>query len=213
VSAVSEWIAREYFESLGYLVSQPRKYIVPGRQKKADEEVDLVILNPRVKTHRIADDVIWSDRQLKTVAKAVVGVRGWHTERFYTSTFEQSPDILRFTQPDSVKFAGQLLGEGDMAKILCLPRLPVDGDLKDQAITRLRKSGIDGVVTFRTMLHTLVAQADTKKNYEKSDLMQIIRLLKNYDLLKDPQMELFSKRRRKRSGTPKASSAGTETQS
>ena len=48
MAAVSEWIVREYFEWLGYLVSQPRKHVVPGRQKTAEEEVDLVVLNARV---------------------------------------------------------------------------------------------------------------------------------------------------------------------
>jgi len=48
------------------------------------------------------------------------------------------------------------------------------------------------------MLAELVAKVDTKKNYEKSDLLQIIRILKTYDLLKSPQMELFEKKRRRK---------------
>ena len=198
MSAVSEWVAREYFESLGYLVTQPRKYVVPGRQKKADEEVDLVILNPRINEQSFPDSIVWGSKELKTVGRAVVGIRGWHTERFSVSTFEQSPDILRFAQPESLKFAEKLLGSGTMAKILCLPKLPASGELKTKTIDVLKKSGVDGVISFATMLAELVEKADTKKNYEKSDLLQIIRLLKNYDLLKDPQMELFGKRRRKR---------------
>jgi len=36
------------------------------------------------------------------------------------------------------------------------------------------------------------------KNYEKSDLAQTLRILKTYDLLKDAQLDLFSKKKAKR---------------
>lgn len=197
MSAVNEWVAREYFELLGYLVNQPRKYVVPGRQKKADEEVDLVVFNPRVREHRPPKDLIWTTEDLKGVARAVVGVRGWHTERFYVSTFVQTPDILRFVENDSIRFAAKLLGAGSMSKILCLPKLPASNELKQKTIDVLKKKGIDGVITFRTMLLELVSRVDTHKNYEKSDLLQVIRLLKNYDLLKSTQMDMFEKKTRR----------------
>jgi hypothetical protein len=41
------------------------------------------------------------------------------------------------------------------------------------------------------MLATLVAETKPNRNYQKSDLLQIIRILKNYDLMKEPQLELF----------------------
>jgi len=198
VSAVNEWVVREYFEVLGYLVSQPRKHVIPGRQKKADEEVDLVVYNPRIGEQKVPEHLVWETRDLAGISHAVVGVRGWHTERFSVSTFEQTPDILRFAEAEPVKFAAKLLGTTSMAKILCLPRLPASGELKKKTIQVLQKKGIDGVISFATMLADLVAKVDTKKNYEKSDLLQIIRILKTYDLLKSPQMELFEKKRRRK---------------
>lgn len=197
MSAVNEWVVREYFESLGYLVIQPRKYVVPGRQKRADEEVDFVVCNPRISAHRVPGHLVWSTEDLKGVARAVVGVRGWHTDRFYVSTFEHAPDILRFAEADSIRFAAKFLGSGSMAKILCLPRLPASGELKKKTIRVLKNKGIDGVISFRTMLLELVSRVDTNKNYEKSDLLQVIRLLKNYGLLKDSQMDMFEKKKRR----------------
>lgn len=204
MAAVNESIVREYFESLGYLVSQPRKYVVPGRQKSADEEVDLVALNPHVREHRVPACMVWTSEDLRFVARAVVGIRGWHTERFYVSTFEQAPDILRFAEAASVRFAAGLLGSSSMAKVLCLPRLPASGELKDKTVETLRSKGIDGVLSFQTMLAELASRVDTNKNYEKSDLLQILRLLKNYDLLKESQLELFGGRRRGRRKAPVA---------
>jgi hypothetical protein len=196
LAAVSEWIVREYFESLGFFVGQPRKYVVPGRQKKAEEEVDLVIYNPTVKTHSIPDRIVWTTGDFAGVKRAVVGVRGWHTERFYASTFAQTPDILRFVEEQPIRFAAELLGSDAMAKVLCLPKLPASGELKDKTIDLLREKGIDGVVSFHTILAALIARVDTNRNYEKSDVLQVIRLLKNYGFIKDSQMELFGKRPR-----------------
>lgn len=196
MSSVNEWVVREYFESLGFLVSQPRKYVTPGRQKTADEEVDLIAFNPRVGEQVRPSRIVWTTADVKSVSRAVVGVRGWHTERFYAKTFEQAPDILRFVEQPSVRFAAKLLGSDDMLKVLCIPRLPASGELKEETIALLKEKGIDGVISFRTMLLELIRHVDTNRNYEKSDLLQIIRLLKNYELLKDDQMELFARRRR-----------------
>ena len=54
------------------------------------------------------------------------------------------------------------------------------------------------VIPFRTMLAELLDEVRINRNYQKSDLLQIIRILKNYEFLREPQMELFTGRRRKR---------------
>jgi len=47
------------------------------------------------------------------------------------------------------------------------------------------------------MLLELVSAVSLNRNYEKSDLLQILRILKAYGLVKDPQLEFFEKRGRK----------------
>jgi hypothetical protein len=47
-------------------------------------------------------------------------------------------------------------------------------------------------------LPELIASVATNRNYQKSDLLQTLRLLKNYELLKEPQMEFKWKRRSKK---------------
>ncbi len=196
MSAVNEWIVREYFESLGFLVGQPRKYVVPGRQKRAEEEIDLLVYNPTVTEHRLPQKIVWTSADFASVKRAVIGVRGWHTERFYASTFEQTPDILRFVEEESLRVAAGLLGSESMAKVLCLPRLPASGELKDKTIEVIKTTGIDGVVSFHTLLSELIDRVETHRNYEKSDVLQMIRLLKNYGFLKDSQLELFERKPR-----------------
>lgn len=198
MSAVNEWIVREYFEEQGYLVSQPCKYAARGgRQKRAEEDVDLVVYNPQVKAHVIPDHMVWTTEDVKNISRAVVGVRGWHTDRFYVSTIENTPEILSFVEPEALKFAQKFLGSDSMARILCLPRLPENGELKDKTIRVLKEKGIDGVISFHTILTELVACVGVNRNYVKSDLLQVIRLMKNYDLIKDSQMDMFAGARRR----------------
>jgi hypothetical protein len=195
MSAVNESIAREYFEQLGFLVSQPCKYGASGRVKRVEEEIDLLIVHPRVAEHRVPDQIIWTSSELKTVARAVVGIRGWHTERFSAATFAQTPEILRFAERAARSAAALRLGAESVAAVLCLPELPASGELREKTLTVLKDRGIDGVLSFRTMLVELLDLVKTNRNYEKSDLLQTLRILKTYGLIKDPQMELFAKRK------------------
>lgn len=195
MASVSEWIAREYFEMLGYMVIQPCKYSVSGRPKRVEEETDIVVFNPLVTAHSIPQSLLWATPDLKTVARAVVGVYGWHTERFYPAMLENLPEIVRFAGEESVKMAARRLGSSEIARILCLPQLPVAQKLKEDTLRILKSKGIDGIIEFRTMLAEIIKRVDKNRNYEKSDVLQIIRILKNYDLFKEAQLELFSGRR------------------
>ena len=196
MSAVSEWIVREYFESLGYFVHQPRKYQVVARSKHPDEVIDLIIYNPTITTTDLSDKIIWTGSDMRKVSKAVVNVCGWHTERFSPKVLETSPEIFRFTDSEVMDNV-PVLTDGAPAKILCLPDFPATKSLKNDAITLVKERGVDGVLLFRTMLQELAGSIDVQKMYEKSDLLQILRILKKYDLLKDAQLELFRKKKRR----------------
>jgi hypothetical protein len=201
MAAVTEEIVREYFETLGYLVNQPRKYTLPGKPKSAEEGIDFLIRNPQISRQSIPDgDLLWTTEDLSGIASAVVGVVGWHTDRFYAKTFEQDPELLRFTRPGCIKYAERILGSKDVAKILCLPRLPASPDLCDKTLAVLRKRGVNGIITFERMLIELIFRTEVKRNYEKSDVRQAIRLLKIYGLLSNDQLELFTQKRRRKRG-------------
>ena len=44
------------------------------------------------------------------------------------------------------------------------------------------------------MLQDLIERIDANRSYRKSDTLQVIRILKHYDLLKDAQLDLNVKR-------------------
>ncbi len=194
MSAVSETIVREYFELHGFLVRQHRKYIAPSRRE--DEDIDFFILNPQPRDREVPLPFVLASEDLPGIARAVVVVKGWHTETFSPAVLANAPEIFRFVEPAVLKRAAENFGEhASVAKILVVPALPQGAEARQQSIELLQAKGIDAVIPFHTILRDLVEQTETNRNYQKSDLLQMIRVLKNYDFFKEPQMELFKPRR------------------
>lgn len=195
MAAVSETIVREYFELHGFFVRQQRKFIAPA--KLEDDEIDFFVFNPRGQAGTPLPFVLGS-ADLAGVARAVVVVKGWHTDTFSPSLLANAPEIFRFLEPGAFQQATKSFGgEGPLTKLLVVPALPSHDEARQQSIEMLRAKGLDGVIPFRTMLHDLIDQIEVNRNYQKSDLLQIIRILKNYDFFREPQLELFKPGRRK----------------
>jgi hypothetical protein len=197
MAAVSEIIVREYFELHGFFVRQQRKYI--PHSKSVDEEIDFFVLNPDPQRRDSPLPFVVSSDDVRSLARAVVVVKGWHTESFTPAFFSKAPEVLRFAEPKIFQRAAKTFGaDGPPAKLLVVPDLPQDDAARQQSIDLLRAKGVDAVIPFRTMLAELIEQIEVTRNYQKSDLLQIIRILKTYDFFREPQLELFKPRRRRR---------------
>ena len=203
MSSVDESIVREYFEQNGFLVRQLRKYQVQSRKKTADEEVDLLVFNPSFVPNVRKPDFMLFSSELKFIHKAVVVVKGWHTLRFTPSMLKSSPEIFRFLEKTVVKKVSDMFIDkskkksedqeidDDMMKILVLPGLPTENPYREQSIQLLQEKGVDGIISFRSMLLDILAKVEVNRNYQKSEILQTLRILKNYELLGNPQLELF----------------------
>jgi hypothetical protein len=201
MASINEQVVREYFETLGFCVLQPNKHQVAARHKLDAEEIDLLVVKPGAPVaFRTPEQVVWSSAELETVPRAIVSIRGWHTDRFSPAVLKKNPDIFHFTEPPVIKAACRMIGPGPLAKILCLSGLSVAAAPQGETLAMMRENGIDGILPFRTMLLELQEHIDLAKNYEKSDLLQTLRILKTYDLIKDPQLDLFEKRKRRKIG-------------
>jgi hypothetical protein len=191
MSAVSETIVREYFELHEFLVRQHRKYISKTRREEEDD-IDFFVLNPHPQTPGEALPFVLSAPDLAYIGRAIVVVKGWHTETFSSGVLTNAPNIFRFVEPKVFLQAARAFGkEGTLLKILVVPALPQALAAREESIALLRSKGVDAVIPFHTMLGTLVKETQVNRNYQKSDLLQIIRILKNYDFFKEPQLELF----------------------
>ena len=201
MSAIDEGIVREYFEQNGFLVRQARKYQVSARRKVAEEEIDLIVFNPAWQRGARKPDFFLFGSELPYVQKAIVAVKGWHTGVFTPNMLKSSPEIFSFLQQNVLKQAARFFPpnpDDDPAdvptKILVLPSLPTAEPFRTQSVDLLKQHGVDAIVSFRAMLLDLLDKIEINQNYSKSDTLQVMRLLKNYDLLKDTQLDLLPDR-------------------
>ena len=198
MSAIDEGIVREYFEQNGFLVRQVRKYQVQARKKTGDEEIDLLVYNPSWQRGERKPDFFLFSNELPLVHRAMIAVKGWHTGVFTPNMLKSSPEIFRFLEDNVMKEATRFFpaaeaaeeGEDQLTKILVLPSLPTQEPFRSQSIAMLKERGVDAIISFRSMLLDLIEKTEINRNYGKSDTLQVIRILKNYDLLKDAQMDL-----------------------
>lgn len=202
MSAIDEGIVREFFEQSGFLVRQVRKYQVQARRKTGDEEIDLLVYNPAYKRGSRKPDFFLFANELTFVHRAIVAVKGWHTDVFSPGILKSSPEIFRFLEDNVLKQVPRFFpsedetGEGGeeaagtLTKILVLPGLPTAEPFRSQSVGLLKERGVDGIISFRSMLLDLIEKIEVNRNYRKSDTLQVMRILKNYDLLKDAQLDL-----------------------
>jgi hypothetical protein len=216
MAAIDEGIVREYFEQNGFFVRQMRKHAVQARRKTGEEEIDLVVYNPTWSRDRRKPDFFLFSNELPCLHRAVVSVKPWHTDVFTPGTLRSSPELFRFLEDkvlrEAVKFfpqeevsaareagaagaAGAGGSEGAVAdevtKILVLPALPTQEPFRSQSIDLLKARGVDCIISFRAMLLDLIEKVEVNRHYRKSDTLEVIRILKNYGLVRDPQLDLL----------------------
>ena len=184
---------------------QLRKYRVQSRKKRADEEIDLVVYKPN--TPLVGEETgfqLFSADMLK-IRRAIVVVKAWHSSRFTPAMLKSSSRIFDFLKKDVLKRAEQYFtfDEGNIddevlsehasfKKILVVPGLPTSDPQRSESIALLKAGGVDGIITFSTILENMLRNIEVNHSYQKSELLQLMRILKIYNMVKEPQMNLFS---------------------
>ena len=205
MAGFDENIVREYFELNGFFVRQLRKYLVQSRKKRVDEEIDLVVYNPSASSSsgETAGFQLFSTDMSK-ISRAIVVVKAWHSSRFTPAMLKSSSRVFDFLKKDVLNKAETYFSFGEsvedteevdpqyFTKILVLPGLPTSDPQRTESIQLLKDQGIDGIITFSTILENLLRNVEVNHSYQKSDLLQLMRILKIYDMVKEPQMNLFN---------------------
>jgi hypothetical protein len=207
MAGFDENLVREYFELNGFLVRQLNKYQVHSRRKRDAEEIDLFVQNPGWKPseHKPGFQLFAND--LPLIRRAIVAVMGWHTSRLTPSMLKSGSKIHDFLRKEVIDVANEFFhGYEDPAvesesskeglmRVLVLPSLPANDPLRSESIKQLQEHGVDAILTFPSILENLLHKVETNLSYQKSDVLQMIRLLKIYDMVKSPQGELFETER------------------
>jgi hypothetical protein len=204
MAGFDENIVREYFELNGFFVRQLRKYLVQSRKKRADEEIDLVVYNPNAPANGVPAGFQLFSADMASIRRAIVVVKAWHSSRFTPAMLKSSSRVFDFLKKDVLSKAEtyfsfdeaevdpEVVGSGGFTKILVLPSLPTSDPQRSESIALLKERGVDGIITFSTILENLLRNVEVNHSYQKSDLLQLMRILKIYDMVKEPQMNLFS---------------------
>jgi hypothetical protein len=199
MSAISETIVREFLEASGFLVQQGRKFVAPSRRH--DSHIDFFATNPAVAKTKASLPFELQRADLKHIRHAVVAVKGWHTETFSPAVMTNSPEIFRFAQPAAAKTVEAVFGaDAVILRILVAPMLPSTKKLRRESIEFLRGKGVDGVIEFPVVLSAVIDGVEKNRNYQRSDVLQLIRVLKAHGMLREPQLELFRAAKPRRAG-------------
>lgn len=204
MAGFDENMVREYFELNGFFVRQLRKYQAYPRKKRSEEVVDLMVHNSEVPKDALSGGFQLFSADITRIKRAVVVVKAWHNSRFTPAMLKSSSRAFDFLKKDVLnkvedvfQYAADevdptLVEAGTVKKILVLPGLPTSDPQRSESVELLKGCGVDGIITFSTILENLLRNVEVNHSYPKSDLLQLMRVLKIYDMVKEPQMNLFS---------------------
>jgi len=176
MSGVNRELVKTYFEMNGFLVKRDEQFLILNLKPQPPDHLPPFLLGPM---------------DLPAIERATVEVKGWHTEKFFPSRLRRSPEIFDFVQPEALKITGNFFGGNEFKKILVISYLPAKGGMRKQSIQLLQEKGIDHILEFDSILRYLIHKVRPNWNYIDSDILQLLRLLKCYHLLQEPQLELF----------------------
>lgn len=205
MSGFSEHIVREYFEVNGFSVRPLRKYAVQNRKRNAEDSIDLVVDNQSVEAGEAISNFQLFSGDVLRLERAVVSLVSWHSSRFTPSILQSSRKVFEFLKKDVLNKMHQFLNmdadgiDGAVAKnsqsftkLLILPGLPTSEPQRSESIAMLKEHGVDGIIAYSTILENLLRYVEVNHSYQNSQLLQMLRILKLYDMLKTPQMSLFN---------------------
>ena len=199
MTGVDDLIVREYFEMNGFFVRPLRKHNVQSLAKRSDQAMHFVIYSPNFEAESREPNPLLFSSELPLIERALVLVKGRHSPKFSAATRRSSAEIAKFLEKDILKHADSLFDLRDedakcverFFKILVTPGFPTHEPHKAHSIEILDKAGIDAILSFRSMLQDIVSKVKVNYSYQRSNMLQILRLLKTYDMIKSSQLELF----------------------
>ena len=194
-----EDVVREYFELNRFFVRQLQKHLVRSRKKTVEDGVKMLVLNPAVKSESPTNHFQLFTGDIAIVRQALVVVHSWQHTRVTPAILKSHSRMTDFLKKEVLKQldtsfeVGYESIEGIEAfkKIAIVPGFPTADPYREECIRLFKDQGVDGVVAFSTILEDLLRHVEVNYSYHKSKLLQLVRVLKIYDVLQLPQMRLF----------------------
>tara|TARA_B100000212_G_scaffold302284_1_gene248455 strand:- start:27 stop:638 length:612 start_codon:yes stop_codon:yes gene_type:complete len=199
---IEQEIMEAYFESNGFLVRQAGKPNDSEIKKKSLPLPTIAVLNPAVQSSDPNLSFRLFTGDLKGVRSALVSRLGWENSSFSNSILNSDAKLMKFFKEEVTQERislgynpGPELPESWMGSYLCLlvvPALPRNEvKLKDLFIL-FREMGVGGVLSLSSMLENLLRQSIPTFTYSNNGVFQMLKLLKVYQLAREPQLDMFS---------------------
>lgn len=203
MSQFDENLVREYFELNGFFVRQLSRYAPKPKKRMEDGLLDLLMVNPTFKeTNSQLGSFQLFAGEVALLPSAYVVIKGWRASKFTPATLKSNARTLDFIKKEVVgkatslfdleePFSEEFHAFSNYKRILVLPHLPTSDPQRSECIRMLQDCGVEGVITFGTILEKILRSVDVTPSYQRSDLLQLVRVLKIYDMIRQPQLQLF----------------------
>ncbi len=183
---VDLYLVREFFELNFFRVMT--HWQQGSDANRSERGLQLFVENANPAPERELGVVLFAD-DLPNIARAVVEVRPWHTDRFYSSVLESNPVITQFAQEEALGAARDFFGGASFKTILVVSELPVTPEQRARTVNCIEETKVDHVLEFPTILRSILSRVSINGGYAASHALQTIQLLKRYRLVSNQQLE------------------------
>ncbi len=203
MTPLEELIAREYFERNGFYFKRLTLNL-PAELPKTKHPISLpptYLLQRqtgRTKNQPLEDRFQLFSSDIGGLALGTLTIISWQGTGLSLpmfQSFSRYRSWVRNTIAPVLKFLQSSLQQASFPApplpIVLLPGLPSQDPYRKEIIQILKENGIEALFTLRTLLESLIHQIDTHSLTPDSAISEILRLLKTYDLISPPQLDLF----------------------
>ncbi|MEM9157435.1 MAG: hypothetical protein AAGB46_00190 [Verrucomicrobiota bacterium] len=196
---LDEIIVSEFLEANGFFVRSMRRTRSQSKRTTKEEGVELYAKNMYFKPGGREASFLLFPSELRYVESMIVCIRGWYGDKAALASMTGSADMQKYVESNILKNVDKWFeveetdwvdGE-DPKRVLVAPVIPTQDPHRRQIAALLREKGVYGILSYKTMLLDIIDRVDTRKVYPKSELLQLIRVLKTFDLVKDSQMNFL----------------------
>ena len=181
---------------LGKLVMSALKVL-----KKLPPLPTIAVFNPMISTNTKNLNFRVFTGDLSSIRCALVSILGWEDTSFSIDCIGNEARLLKFFRTEAVNDRLSLgfkpnsmlaeSGMGEFLKLLVIPSFPRDERKIGIVVELLKQAGVDGVLTIGSILENLLRQTAPSMTFLNQNVFQLLKLLKAYDLVKQPQLDMF----------------------
>ena len=192
-------VVREFLEANNFTVITNRKFQLQKAEPPGRYSIDLLGRNMQWSEPESPLPMRLQAEHMRHIPNIIVDVKGWHSHKFSPSIVGSMKELYYFVSPAALKFAGEVFDGAPFKSILVISEALADKASWSKMEAILREKGVDHVLEFPTILSFLISYVEVSVNYVGSDVLQLLRYLKRYGLVKGLQLELPFK---ESTGTP-----------